>query len=217
MKRVLIGLYLIIIVGIIVLLVSNYFRDNKNDKAIAAGERVYKQQCAPCHGQNGKGEGSKAGTALNNQHFLNSVSDRNLYNNIKNGRTGTAMPSYGSKISKMDLENLVAFIRNWKTEEMKLSAPKIFDGNVENGAHLYQTYCLTCHGEKATGKLDMGPSLSNTEFLKYTSDKQIWISTAYGREETRMGPSLKGLDGVRQLKEEEITDIVSYIRSLQKK
>ncbi|MDR6998706.1 hypothetical protein J2Y67_001138 [Neobacillus niacini] len=31
-----------------------------------------------------------------------------------------------------------------------------------------------------------------------------------------MGPSLKGMEGVRQLKEIEITDIVSYIRSLDK-
>ena len=43
------------------------------------------------------------------------------------------------------------------------------------------------------------------------------MDTAYGREDTRMGPSLKGLDGARQLKEKDITDIISYIRSLQEK
>jgi cytochrome c oxidase cbb3-type subunit 3 len=63
----------------------------------------------------------------------------------------------------------------------------------------------------------MGTALSNPQYLKYTTDKQIWIETAYGREETRMGPSLKGLEGVRQLKEKDITDIVTYIRSLEKK
>lgn len=217
MKKVLIGLYLIIIVGIIILLGSNYFKDNKDDKAISAGEKVYKQQCITCHGQTGKGEGSKTGTALNNQHFLSSVSNKDLTNYIKFGRTGTEMPSYGSKISKKDLTNLVAYIRNWQTEEIKMSAPKAISGNVENGERLYRLYCLTCHGENAAGMPKMGPALSNAEYLKYTSDKQIWVTVAYGRENTGMGSSLKGLEGVKQLKEEEITDIVSYIRSLQKK
>jgi cytochrome c oxidase cbb3-type subunit 3 len=63
----------------------------------------------------------------------------------------------------------------------------------------------------------MGTALSNPQFLKFTTDKQIWIGTAYGRDDTRMAASLKGLDGVRQLEKEEITDIVTYIRSLEGK
>jgi cytochrome c oxidase cbb3-type subunit 3 len=63
----------------------------------------------------------------------------------------------------------------------------------------------------------MGPALSNAQYLKYTTDRQIWIGAAYGREDTRMGPSLKGLEGARQIKKNDISDIVSYIRSLQKK
>jgi cytochrome c oxidase cbb3-type subunit 3 len=45
-----------------------------------------------------------------------------------------------------------------------------------------------------------------------TTDEQMWLAAAYGRENTRMGPSLKGLDGVRQLEEQQITDIITYIR-----
>ena len=215
MKKVLIGLYLIVTVGIFILLLSTSLKEKEN-KVLSAGEQIYKQQCISCHGDTGKGEGVKAGTALNNQHFLNTVSDKDLKNTIKNGRTGTQMPSYQS-ISKKDLSNLVAYIRDWQTDRIKLSAPTNMKGDGKNGLRLYKTYCLTCHGENAAGMDKMGPSLSNAEYLKYTTDKQIWISTAYGRENTRMGPSLKGLEGVRQLKEKEITDIVSYIRSLQKK
>ncbi|MDP4105509.1 MAG: c-type cytochrome [Bacillota bacterium] len=215
MKKVLIGLYLIIIVGIFILLLSNDLQEKKN-KVVSAGEKIFEQQCITCHGETGKGEGPKTGTALNNQHFLNTSSDNDLKNYIRYGRTGTEMPSYQS-LSNKDLNNLVAYIRNWQTENIALSAPKDIRGNVQNGIRLYKTYCLTCHGENAAGMQKMGPSLSNTEYLKYTSDKQIWITTAFGREDTRMGPSLKGQEGVRQLKENDITDIVSYIRSLQKK
>lgn len=217
MKKVLIGLYLIAVVGIFTLLFFNNFKFNKDDKAISAGEKVYSGQCITCHGNTGKGEGAKTGTALNNQHFLNSVSDKDLMNYIKFGRTGTEMSGYQSIIAAKDLKNLVAYIRDWQTEEIKLPVPKKISGNVKNGARIYKLYCQTCHGENAAGMPEMGPSLSNTEYLKYTTNQQIWISTAYGRENTRMGSSLKGLDGVRQLTESDITDIVSYIRSLGKK
>lgn len=97
----------------------------------------------------------------------------------------------------------------------KLEVPKTISGNAYNGKRLYTLYCLTCHGENGAGIKKMGPALSTPQYLKTTSDRQIWTTTAFGRKGTRMGPSLKGLDGARQLKKEDITDIVSYIRSLQ--
>lgn len=127
------------------------------------------------------------------------------------------MPNYGPRLTERDLQNLVAFIRNWQTKEMNLEAPQTISGNLENGKKLYNLYCLSCHGEAGSGKFKMGTALANQQYLHYTTDKQIWISTAYGREDTRMGPSLKGLEGVRQLKKEDITDIITYIRSLNSK
>ncbi len=217
MKKFLLGIYFLITIGIIIVICTSNFNGKKDSKAISAGEKIYqKQLCIVCHGKTGKGEGTKAGTALNNQYFLNSVSDKDLYHYIKSGREGTAMPGYGERISDKDIKNLVAFIRNWQTKEIKFSAPKTISGDPENGKRLYKLYCFTCHGENAVGMMKMGPALSNPQYLKYTSDQQIWITTAYGRENTGMGPSLKGQEGVRQLKKQEINDIVTYIRSLQK-
>ena len=217
MKRLLIGSYILIIIGIVIVISNSNIFSNKNSKEITAGEKVYQQQCLICHGETGKGEGKKAGTSLNNQNFLNSVSNKDLYHYVKYGRESTGMPAYGSRLSEKQLKNLVAYIRDWHTKKIQFVAPKTFSGNPENGRKQYNLYCLNCHGEEAAGMPKMGPSLSSHQYLKYTTDKQIWISTAYGREETRMGPSLKGLDGVRQLKKEDITDIVSYLRTLKPK
>jgi cytochrome c oxidase cbb3-type subunit III len=217
MKRILIGSYVLIIIGIIVVLSNSNLFNHKDAKAIAAGEKVYNKQCLICHSETGKGEGKNAGTALNNQHFLSSVSNKDLYNYIKYGREGTAMPAYGPRLSEKDLNNLVVFIRDWQTKEIDFDVPKTVAVDLENGKKQYNLYCLNCHGEAAVGMLKMGPSLSNPQYLKYTNNKKIWIATAYGREETRMGPSLKGLEGVRQLKKEDITDIVGYIRSIKQK
>jgi mono/diheme cytochrome c family protein len=215
MKKILYGLYILIFIGIIICIRNSDIFDSQKSKAITAGEEVYNKQCLICHGETGRGEGKNAGTAINNQNYLNSVSDKDIYNSIKFGREGTGMPSYGPRLTEADLHNLVAFIRYWQSEEIEFEVPSTIAGNLENGEKLYQLYCLSCHGEAGAGKLKMGTALSNPQFLKYTTDQQIWISTAYGRENTKMSASLKGLDGVRQLKKDEITDIVTFLRSLE--
>jgi cytochrome c oxidase cbb3-type subunit III len=217
MKKILIGFYVLIIIGIFVCISNSDIFDSKKSEAIAAGEKLYIKNCIFCHGETGKGEGSKTGTALNSQNFLSSVSDKDLYNYVKYGREGTVMPAYGPRLSDRDLQNLVAFMRDWQTEVIELDVSKTIFGDPDRGKAQYNLYCLNCHGEAGAGKYKMGTALSNPQYLKFTTDKQIWIETAYGREETRMGPSLKGLDGARQLKEKDITDIVTYIRSLEKK
>jgi mono/diheme cytochrome c family protein len=217
MKKLLYGLYIIIIIGIIICIINSGIFSSENAKAVAAGEKVYQKQCLICHGDNGKGEGKNAGTALNNQQYLNTVSDKDIFNSVKFGREGTGMPNYGPRLSEDELNNVVAFIRNWQSEEIEFEVPKTIAGNLVNGEKLYNLYCINCHGEAGAGKLKMGTALSNPQYLKYTTDKQIWIGTAYGRDDTRMAASLKGLDGVRQLKEKEISDIVTYIRSLEGK
>ncbi|MDQ1001557.1 mono/diheme cytochrome c family protein [Neobacillus niacini] len=217
MKKILYGLYIIIIIGIIICIFNSGIFSSENAKAVAAGEKVYQKQCLICHGDNGKGEGKNAGVAINNQQYLNSVSDKDIYNSVKFGREGTGMPSYGPRLTEKELNNVVAYIRNWQSKEIEFEVPKTIAGNPINGEKLYNLYCINCHGEAGAGKLKMGTALSNPQYLKYTTDKQIWIGTAYGRDDTRMAASLKGLDGVRQLKEKEISDIVSYIRSLEGK
>ncbi|EKN69856.1 hypothetical protein BABA_07866 [Neobacillus bataviensis LMG 21833] len=214
MKKLLIGFYLLIIIGIIVCLSNSDIFASKNSQAIAAGEKLYNKNCLICHGKTGKGEGPYAGTALNNQHFLSTVSDKDLFNYVKFGREGTSMPAYDSRLSDKDLHNLVAFIRDWQNKEIEFDIPKTILGDSVNGEKQYNLYCLNCHGEAGAGKVKMGTVLSNSHYLEYTTDQQIWITTAYGREETRMGPSLKSLEGARQLSEKDITDIVSYIRTL---
>lgn len=216
MKKILIGFYILIIIGIIVCISNSGIFNSKKSEAITAGEKIYKKNCISCHGETGKGEGSKTGTALNSQNFLSNVSDKDLYNYVKYGRDGTVMPSYGPRLSDKGLKNLVAFIRDWQTKEIEYDVPKTISGDPERGRAQFNLYCLNCHGEAGIGKEKMGTALSNPQYLKYTTDKQIWIDAAYGREETRMGPSLKGLEGARQLKEKDISDIVTYIRTLEK-
>lgn len=214
MKKILIGSYILIIIGIIFAIGNTRIFGKENSEAIAAGEKVYQKNCLICHGETGKGEASNAGTAISSQNFLNTVSDKDIYNYIKHGREGTGMPAYAQRLSEKEINNLVAFIRDWQTEEIDFDVPKKITGDPVNGKKQYDLYCIRCHGNAGEGIFKMGTVLAHPQYLKYTTDKQIWIATAYGREETRMGPSLKGHKGARQLTEQDISDIVSYIRSI---
>src|SRR4051812_829430 len=104
MKKILFGFYALVIIGIIVCISNSNIFGKENSQAVTAGERVYNKNCLICHGDTGKGEGEKAGTALNNQNFLNSVTDKNIYNYIKFGREGTGMPAYGPRLSQTELK-----------------------------------------------------------------------------------------------------------------
>lgn len=214
MKKILIGIYISVTIGIILIISNSSLLTKKDEKAIEAGEKIYQQQCFACHGDNGKGQGAKEGTAINNQHFLSTYSDKDLYNQVKYGRENTVMPAYGSNLSEDDLKNVVAYMRNWQKKSIEMDVPKKISGDPESGQKLYDLFCASCHGADGAGKKKMGTVLTSPQKLHYTTNEQIWMSTAYGREDTRMGASLKGLDGVRQLSEQDINDIVIYIRSL---
>jgi cytochrome c oxidase cbb3-type subunit III len=215
-KKILIGIYILVTLGIIFLLIQLNPKEKKDLVAIEAGEKLYMQMCSSCHGNSGLGEGAKQGTALNNQQFLNTVSNQDLIHYVKYGREGTIMPDY-KFLSDEQLNQLVAFMRDWQTEKIHFDAPETISGDIDNGEKVYGLYCLSCHGVDGVGKKKMGTALSNPQYLKYTTDQQIWISTAYGRDKTRMSASFEGLEGVRQLSKDEITDVISFIRSFEKK
>lgn len=59
----------------------------------------------------------------------------------------------------------------------------------------------------------MGPALNDPGLLATASDGFLWETIARGREGTPMFPSLRGLDGVRQLSERDVDDVVAFIRS----
>lgn len=63
------------------------------------------------------------------------------------------------------------------------------------------------------GELGMGPAVMNPDLLAAADHGFLWATIAYGRRDTPMFPSLRGLDGGRQLTEQEISDLVAYLRS----
>lgn len=95
------------------------------------GKLLFDKHCLACHGENGlggKGTGKMfsrprdlpiAPPALNNQGFLNSVSDQMLKNIITYGRNETPMPAASAfKLNETDVNNLVSYIRSFQKTMM---------------------------------------------------------------------------------------------------
>lgn len=183
------------------------------------GKSLYNKNCAACHGTDGKGG---VGVPLSLPSFINSVSDEYLKRTIREGRVGRIMPAF-YKFSDAQVESIVAHVRSWTDQPAIKFNPVLIKGDKEHGKALFMQRCAQCHGEdgkggKGTGvtfsrKRDLpiiAPALNNPGFLASASDTMIKNTLIHGREGSPMMPLLK--DG---LKEKDIDDIVSYIRSFE--
>jgi cytochrome c oxidase cbb3-type subunit 3 len=81
-----------------------------NGKA-EAGAATYASHCASCHGAKGR-DGKH--NALSNPELLASASDGFLATTIDRGRAGTPMPGFAAKLSKREIDNVVALLRSWQ-------------------------------------------------------------------------------------------------------
>lgn len=85
-------------------------------KSIAAGARLYQERCASCHGTDGSGEGAlAAGLAAPPADLRIHVpvhTDRELYNAIQYGTSGTAMPSFEGRLTHEEIWHLVNYLRD---------------------------------------------------------------------------------------------------------
>jgi mono/diheme cytochrome c family protein len=77
------------------------------------GERLYSTTCVACHGEEGSGG---TGPVLNSQQVLTANTDDQLRNTIINGgwRPNSSMPSFGDRLTSVELDALVAYLRAWE-------------------------------------------------------------------------------------------------------
>ncbi len=183
----------------------------------ARGAALYQQSCAACHGAQGEGRVRGNATALNNQDFLVIASDEFLRRTVALGRAGTEMPAWGreagGQLRPQAIADLVAFLRSWQRAPTRPARARASHGSPARGAEMYLANCANCHGPEGKGNLGMGPALNSPDLLAAASDGFLWETIARGREGTPMFPSLRGLDGVRQLSERDVDDLVAFIRS----
>jgi len=191
------------------------------EQSASEAENLYLDNCSICHGSDGHGG---VGVPLALTAFLQQSPDEYLKRTIRSGRPGRVMPSF-SKLSDQQIELIVGYIRSWEPDIKPARwDPSPVNGDASHGQQLYQTFCISCHGKEGAGgqgtgvmfsrKKDlpiMAPAIGNPGFLHAASDHMIRDIILHGRPNTPMQKAKKfGLD------EHAVSDLVAYIRSLEK-
>ncbi|HEC30289.1 MAG TPA: c-type cytochrome [Gammaproteobacteria bacterium] len=184
------------------------------------GKRLYSRNCAACHGNDGMGG---VGVPLALPGFIESVSDRYLFRTIRHGRPGRVMPAF-SDLSDAQVEAIVNVIRNWSGKPAPVFLQTKIKGDVKKGKDLFKQHCTACHGMTGEGGTGTGvtfsrprklpiiaPAINNPGFLSSASDEMIRQTLIKGRLGTPMN-SYRG----NGLKEDDINDLVTYVRSFER-
>ena len=188
--------------------------------AATNGARLYAQNCAACHGDNGTGG---IGVPLALPSFQSTIDDDYLRKTIRLGRPGRIMPDFPA-MSDEEIDAIVRYIRSWNKGKSITYPKTTVQGDVTHGAKLFAKRCAMCHGPSGEGGKGTGvtfsrprdlpimaPALHNPGFLAAASDAMIKEILMKGRKGTPMKSFLK-----QNLTENDINDVVSFVRSFEK-
>ena len=130
-------------------------------KVAKLGEYQFRSNCAFCHGLGARGGGRGPDLTRAQKHHGNT--DAEIFHNIHDGITGTAMPAatnggIGVGMSDEEIWQVVTYLRS---VEKKATAAET--GNAAHGKELFHgtAGCGTCHMVNGKGGR-LGPDLSST-------------------------------------------------------
>jgi cbb3-type cytochrome c oxidase subunit III len=86
------------------------------------GKSVYITNCINCHGTNGHGDGPMGQMLIPPAADLTSLgekSDKEILTTIRNGRPGTAMPSWKNDLSVQDIADVLSYVRSFGQKSSK--------------------------------------------------------------------------------------------------
>ena len=156
--------------------------------AVALGQTVFGDNCAPCHGSGGTG--GKGYPNLRDDVWLWGGSLEQIQQTITHGvRSGdplahmSQMPAFGKDglLKPAQIDDLTEYVVSLGGNQAKAGGPAKQDA-VERAAPIYKDQCSTCHGLDGKGNQALGaPNLTDKDWL-YGADRasihdQIW----YGR------------------------------------
>jgi len=175
-------------------------------KPVIRGGIVFKNYCTLCHGERADGI-ARAAKLYGVANLTIKPADKDYYFRIiRNGGTSVGksefMPPWEGELSEEQIRDVVAYL-------------KIATDGKRRGEVVFKTNCILCHGLKADGKgraakLYNPPPANLTKSDKNDDYKRMIITlggAAMGRSEFMPTWS-------EQLSEQEIEDVVAYLRTV---
>ncbi len=186
--------------------------------AIETGKAVFDENCAPCHQPDAIGSPGVA-PSLTNPELLATASDEFLLGTIRDGRVDTGMPPF-EYLGNEKIVAIVAYLRSHTerpNRSKEIDAQPAAHGDPRLGKLWFKNICATCHGVKGDGYESggTGTAIGQLGFLNKASDGFIRTTIKQGRSNTRMR-GFNGSGALANLSDQEIDDIIVYLRSLAK-
>ena len=187
-----------------------------SEEALQTGEALFLENCEMCHQADAIGDPGIA-PSLTNPELLSIASDTFFEATIRDGREDTGMPPF-AHLGRRGIRAIVTYLRYYavgtnRAEEV--DAQPDAHGDPRLGKQWYDNICSTCHGVGGDGYFagGTGTAIGLPGFLDKATDGFIRETIRHGRSNTRM-LGFSGLDGLANLSDQEIDDIIVYLREL---
>ena len=97
--------------------------------------------------------------------------------------------------------------------------PPTPSGDATHGKELYDATCIACHGPGGEGVENLGKPFTTSEFIRSTTDSNLLAFIKEGRPtgdpENTTGVDMPPKGGNPALTDDDIKDIIAYIRTIQ--
>jgi len=174
-------------------------RMTDEEVSLAVGRRVYEKECSFCHGRKGDADTDAARVLtppprkFSDPIEMARIDDGRLYAAIKIGVSGTAMASWGDRLSPIEIIDVMRYIRS--LEQPLPEGIKPSDLDLIVGERIYQQYCVACHGKRGDADTPLGHALSprprdftRQKEMAQLSDDRLKQSIIHGIAGTAMAP-----------------------------
>jgi mono/diheme cytochrome c family protein len=136
------------------------------------GRSIYLENCAPCHGQTGNGDGPTAPeltsppTVFSDPDSVWQIPPAELFHTTKFGRLQNMMPPWRNQLDDGQIWDAVWYAWSLHTSEAE----------VGDGEQLYAESCQSCHGEQGRGD---GPAAAQVDGgVRDLSEQSQFISAS---------------------------------------
>jgi cytochrome c oxidase cbb3-type subunit III len=193
------------------------------------GRKLYMTHCYTCHGVTGRGDGPAATRLepkprnLTYDAYMSRKSDQDLYQVISGGSPAlhrfSGMPDWKTVFYPERIWDLVAYLRTLHRPQTSKEQPLVRPGNRESGKRIYADYCAVCHGKEGKGDGPIvamfGPkpfAFTDKAAMATKRDLDLYFAIFEGGEAVGKSAFMPAWGGL--LKEQEISDVIAYIRTL---
>ena len=216
------------------------FEHAQHARSIQTGAVLFEDNCAPCHGTDGKGVPGR-GPALNTAEFFTTRLSEIGYNGtlesfvkltVAGGRPAKTplgeqfaqpMPTwsqaYGGPMRPDQVDNVVAFVINWEEGAVSGESATVSSGDLESddpvvrGRALFNTKgCSACHTVQGISSGVVGPELTNIYADKGADYIHESILDPNAVIAQGFAPDLMPKNFGELLTEDDISDIIEFLR-----